>query len=793
VTVNDDESVMYSLQCNHIKEVNNISTVNGPTNKFSKVRNNAKIGIVEQEGKNERLPDMARDVSRDLSYCLSPLHVPDTDFRDTVMASPPEAGPPFGGLAAILELAAQIRLMLEPASVNLVGGDISSTNIQAWMKSAEELLGEDIIYNDKLIASLNLQEISEEHYRHNDAAIGAGTSLDSILSASLVPHKLKGQSAQQLRTTLKQVTNKHKIIDLLQNGQREAMIASFTPNGGREVSSGGSYRSMRAICNQSIFDLQRKGQCVIFSYDMLKSTGAMNELHVSPLVWATKPGKVLGRTCLHASKSSRNHLSYNESIDMLKSRQLYAKPQLPLLPDLAEMACRQQDTYPGQILAGATVDVSTAYNQFPMTPAAAKLTATQIDIPRLLGGWIKLIVIYIVGMFGCATAGDVYCQIAQTVDELHNAGRGESPRSKTYIDDGLLIDSPQHIAQSTEEYIGHVITLLGNNQTIQREKVRIWTSELEGIGWHFDFATWTVRPKAKGLAKMLLILFRDITLDATSISETDLDRLTGLLTWYAEGIPLGAKFVSSFYACKHKINEQSKKAKITVEMHRDLLWWRALTLVAYTHPQTIAASISSVRRNLHVDMFMHTDASSLVGGGAYISETLEGSPSPEYVAEPLRWTKAEMEIFQQMNTSINILEYFTVIYYVMVWSKLLRNKVVHIKCDNTSAVSWIMRNRAKHNMAAESLARIFSLFCLSHNITIICTHIKGVDNVLADYLSRDLMLAAQEADEEDGTRYINSHRAETCRKLLTLCITQSSKMHGQQILTLLTRLRSEDG
>jgi hypothetical protein len=156
-----------------------------------------------------------------------------------------------------------------------------------------------------------------------------------------------------------------------------------------------------------------------------------------------------------------------------------------------------------------------------------------------------------------------------------------------------------------------------------------------------------------------------------------------------------------------------------------------------------------------------------------------------------------MEMFNQMGTSINVLEYFTVVYYVILWGNLLKDKIVHVKCDNTSAVSWIMRNRTKHNNAAESLARIFSLFCLSNNITIICTHIKGVDNVLADYLSRDLTLAAQGADEwnrrTDGTKFTNLQRAEACRKLLTLCITQSSEMHGQAILILLTELRSEDG
>jgi hypothetical protein len=251
------------------------------------------------------------------------------------------------------------------------------------------------------------------------------------------------------------------------------------------------------------------------------------------------------------------------------------------------MACQQRSRYPDQVLAGSTVDVSTAYNQFAMTSEAAKLTATQISIKDKWGDMKKLVVIYLVGMFGCATAGDAYCQIAQAVDEMHNKGL-ETPRSRTYIDNGLLIDTSENIQKSTEQYITHVESLLGNRQTIQREKVKLWASELEGIGWHFDFVSWTVQPKAKGMAKMLLCLFRDIPLGATTVSEANLEKLTGLLTWYADGLPAGSKFISSFFACKGKVNGHSKRALLTEESTRDLQWWRALMLVAFQHPHVLA-------------------------------------------------------------------------------------------------------------------------------------------------------------------------------------------------------------
>jgi hypothetical protein len=67
-------------------------------------------------------------------------------------------------------------------------------------------------------------------------------------------------------------------------------------------------------------------------------------------------------------------------IDYTVSERLYPTPSLPLLPDVAELACRQRDAYPGQPLAGATIDVTAAYNQCALTVNAAKMTATKINV-----------------------------------------------------------------------------------------------------------------------------------------------------------------------------------------------------------------------------------------------------------------------------------------------------------------------------------------------------------------------------------------------------------------------------
>ena len=488
-------------------------------------------------------------------------------------------------------------------------------------------------------------------------------------------------------------------------------------------------------------------------------------------------------------------------IDYTVSERLYPTPSLPLLPDVAELACRQRDAYPGQPLAGATIDVTAAYNQCALTVNAAKMTATKINVPNGVGGWMIFIVMYLVGIFGCSTAGNAYCVCAETMHELHNAKKG---RSLTYIDDGMLIDTQENIQSSVNEYVAHVEALFGKEEVINLSKVNVWPGELIGIGWHFDFTTWTVQPKARGMAKLLLGLFVDIPMGAEITDEKNLEKVTGLLTWYAVGIPAGAKFVSSLHANKHHTCSHSKRVSLTQQSKDDLLWWRALMLVAFTQPRKIAASISSVRRDQTPDLYLVTDASSSVGGGAHVSRTKEGSELEEFKTQPVRWTQREKTAFSETGVSINVLEYFIVIYHVILFGELYKGSVVHVQCDNTSAISWIMKNKTKNNTAADSLARIFSLFCLTHNITIICVHIKGVDNTIADFRSRDLNLAAQEADEEIlarsqgdartvGTQSNISPRARACRELLETCLRNKGRAHVQRILTVLTRLRTTPG
>ena len=260
-----------------------------------------------------------------------------------------------------------------------------------------------------------------------------------------------------------------------------------------------------------------------------------------------KTGKVKGRTCLNLSKCSRNFRSVNDCVDSEASVTTYKRPSLPLLPDIAEMACRQRDELGHRELAGATVDVTSAYHQFGQSVETAKYQATLLRIPSPCGGssWMQIVIIYLVGIFGFKIAGDIYCMLGDVVTQKHNLHR-PVPRSMTYIDDGILIDARTRIQNSLAEYIALVRDVFGPDG-VNMDKVCSWDSKLVAIGWEFDFDAWRVQPKARGLAKLIHFLFVVIPMGSTTVHERDLERLCGLLNWYAPGIPAGSAFIASLF------------------------------------------------------------------------------------------------------------------------------------------------------------------------------------------------------------------------------------------------------
>ena len=723
--------------------------------------------------------------------------------RDVELAGPPPEPPPDRRNpkddAYLLELVECVigSLCSDELDGHAALGATSSAYIEQALQEAKVKVGADIVYDQALLDSLELEDFKPEHYLKNDQALREGRSLDEILEECIAPHRCKAGSQPELESRFEGLRGASGAVDVLCHGARDMMMQDFVPNGGKECKFGPSYLGKREICNDALLKLVKEGRAIAFSLDAILATPFIFDLHCSPLIWAPKQDKPKGRICLHLSKRTKNYESVNYSINRDLAGVAYPLDPLPLLGDIAELACGQRDENPGVQLGGGTIDIKDGYHQFAQTVHSAKRVVTQLRVPKPDGaaGWMILVVIYLVGIFGHAIAGNIFCTANMMINELHNRGR-RVPRSKTYIDDTIIIGPSVFIKEWVREGVEAAEAVWGTDGTIQSDKVKYWDCKLEAIGWEFDFVAWTVQPKERGLAKLLIMLFETVPVGSEWVKERDMERLQGLVQWYAAGIPAGAAFISSLYACPRTRSEKGKnRMMLTRAAQRDLMWWRALILVVFRKKHILGASLDAVRRLKVPTWYMTTDAAKTIGGGATLSAT-RGGQLEDMPGDAIRWTREEMKSFESMGVSINTLEYYAVVYYVMLWAGKLQGSVVFVECDNTSAVAWLMKNRAAGgNLAADALAKIFSLFCLTYRIYITSKHIPGVDNVAADFRSRDLVYLSQDADESicHGARLETNSRRAVCRTLLSECVSTPERIDGRRIHEVLTRLRTTHG
>ena len=219
-------------------------------------------------------------------------------------------------------------------------------------------------------------------------------SIEDLIEENVRHRRLRGNSAEELRVIFSAVKDMETVIDIVGHGQRETMNSEFTCNGLEDFVYGKSYAEKRRIVHDNMNSLVQKGRAIVVSYDTLVEMQQSSVLHGSPIMWAEKAGKAEGRVCLNLSFGDDG---YNQFVDREKSLRLYERGTLPGLADIAEMACKQQEKYPGVVLSGGTVDAASAYNLVPQDVSSAKLHCTLLKVATP-DGEKTVAVIYLVGI-----------------------------------------------------------------------------------------------------------------------------------------------------------------------------------------------------------------------------------------------------------------------------------------------------------------------------------------------------------------------------------------------------------
>ena len=92
---------------------------------------------------------------------------------------------------------------------------------------------------------------------------------------------------------------------------------------------------------------------------------------------------------------------------------------------------------------------------------------------------------------------------------------------------------------------------------------------------------------------------------------------------------------------------------------------------------------------------------------------------------------------QERKFHINLLELRAVRLTLQLLTSSVTNKVVRVECDNTTAVAYINKQGGTRSRALNQETRLLYNWAVANRVTLGAIHRPGVDNILADFLSRN--------------------------------------------------------
>ena len=154
--------------------------------------------------------------------------------------------------------------------------------------------------------------------------------------------------------------------------------------------------------------------------------------------------------------------------------------------------------------------------------------------------------------------------------------------------------------------------------------------------------------------------------------------------------------------------------RLNLEARSDTLWWS--TFIESWNGLSMMHNLHKA----HPDIYVTSDAS-----GSWVCGAFSASFWFQY-----RWP-GEMT---SMHTTVK--EFFPIVLAAAIWGDTWVNKTVLFRCDNEAVVHIINSGTSKdHNV--RGLMRCLHFIAAHFNLLITAKHVPGVDNDLADALSRD--------------------------------------------------------
>ena len=358
-----------------------------------------------------------------------------------------------------------------------------------------------------------------------------------------------------------------------------------------------------------------------------------------------------------------------------------------------------------------SIDLCNAFHSISLHPSSKNLVVFEFENQRYNFNVIP---------FGLTSAPRVFTKVLRpAIAYLRSRGI----KISAYLDDIFICNSSFDSTLSDLNFSLSLLESLGFSVN-KSKSVFVPTQRLLHLGYIFDSKiSCLCLPEVK-LVKIKSLI--SLCLDGPQTLRT-YSNLLGLLVSSKNAFKFAPLFYRKFQLC---FLEGLKKCfswdsiwLLNSEAITDLSWWSSCSLSDITPYCFIPPK---------TDLVLFTDAS-LSGWGASLS-------SGEYFSG--FWSNEES------NLHINLLELKAVFLAVSHFIPFISGKDISIKCDNSTAIAYINNFGGTHSKLLCYVALEFWFFLMENSINCSASHIAGIDNNTADYLSRHSHLHEYELSKD---------------------------------------------
>ena len=418
---------------------------------------------------------------------------------------------------------------------------------------------------------------------------------------------------------------------------------------------------------------------------------------VSPLGLAE--GTYSGKMRLIVDLSAPHNNDEHSSLNQLINKEDYSLSYVKLDDAIQEIRDKGQGSWL------CKTDIVDAFKQIPIHPSLWHLYGVK---------WNGEYFFYTRLVFGSRSSPKIFDWLSQAICWIahHNYGIDFILH---LLDDFLTVDSPNVTADRTMAILSLIFNRL--HIPIAPHKTVGPTVELQYLGIILNTSTMQAKLPKEKILRIINILDRYES--KNSISKRDMLKLLGHLQFATRVVRPGRTFVGYLLSLASSVKELHHHVRLNKECRLDIAMWRRFLaewngVALFLDPEMTNAA----------DFALYTDAAATVGyGGFFQNRWFQG-----------RWP-SQLMLKNNEQLSMAFLELYPIVVAAMLWGSEWNGKQILFYCDNEATVHIINKGRSKIQCIMRLMRRL-TWCAASGNFSITAKHIPGINNDVADALSR---------------------------------------------------------